>query len=203
MLGGRQLDLVRAAFHRGADHASDALGRWIGRPAHISFDSIEPLPLDEAMGVLGGTEEPICCCTAAMTGYLTGHLLLAFDDASGLALADMLLGQTRGTAVAWNDLETSAALETCNIVCCAYLNALVQVLGHDGDEPETLLPSPPRFARDFPASLLEFALMDQLVVHDDVLLARTRFEIDGAPVDWTLLFVPDAESMSKLHVDAP
>lgn len=199
----KQLGLVRAAFHRGADHASEALTRWIDRPAHVAFDAFEQLALDDAMNVLGPENEPICCCTSAMSGLLTGHLVLAFDDASGLALADMLLGQERGTATEWNELETSAALETCNIVCCAYLNALLQVLGHEGDEPGELLPSPPHFARDFAASLLEFTLMEQLVTGDNVLLARTHFQIDGAPVEWTFLLVPSPESMSKLHMETP
>lgn len=202
-LAGWQIEFVKVAFQRGAAAASDALGRWIDRPAHISFDSISQMSLDEAMGVLGASEEPICLCTAEMSGRLAGHLVLAFDDASGLELADMLIGQPRGTATEWDALETSAALETCNIVCCAYLGALAEKLPTEPGDPETLLPSPPRFARDFAASLLEFALMDQLVTSDQVLLARTRFHIDGTPVDWTLLFVPDAASMAKLGGAAP
>jgi len=197
----RQVHLVQAAFHRGADHASEALERWIGRPARITFDAIEQIPLDEAMGVLGPADEPICCCTAEMTGRLTGHLVLAFDDTSGLALADMLLGHERGTATQWDEMATSAALETCNIVWCAYLNALAPMLSRAPGEPEELLPSPPRFGRDFAASLLQFTLMEQIVASDQVLLSRTHFQIDGTAVDWTLLFVPDAASMSKLHVD--
>jgi hypothetical protein len=46
--------------------------------------------------------------------------------------------------------------------------------------------------------LLEFVLMGQVIFSDHVLLTRTKFEIDAAPVKWTLLFVPDAESMSRL-----
>jgi membrane-anchored protein YejM (alkaline phosphatase superfamily) len=40
--------------------------------------------------------------------------------------------------------------------------------------------------------------MGQIVATDHVLLARTKFHIAGVPVDWTLLLVPDAESMSRL-----
>lgn len=201
-LTGRQLKLLQAALHRGADEASEALGRWIDRPAHITFDAIEQLTLGEATSVLGTSDEPICCCTAGMTGRLTGHLVLAFDDDTGLALADMLLGQERGTATDWSDMETSAALETCNILCCAYLNALIRMLPAARGEPDELLPTPPRFARDFAESLIQFVLMDQIIVSDEVLLARTQFRIDGSPVDWTLLFVPDATSMAKLNVDS-
>jgi chemotaxis protein CheC len=202
-IAGRQLEIIQTVLHQVADEASDALGRWIDRPARIAFDAFEQLAIDEATSVLGASDEPICCCAAEVTGRLSGHLVLAFDDASGLALADMLLDQPRGTATGWGDLETSAALETTNIVCCAYLNALVRALPAAPGEPEALLPSPPRFARDFAESLLQFALMDQIVMSDHALLARTEFHIDETPVDWTLLFVPDAGSMDKLNVDAP
>ena len=199
---GNQLEILQSALHRGADKASDALGRWIERPARIAFDSIEQLAIEEATSILGTSDEPICCCTVEFAGRFAGHFILAFDDESGLALADMLLGQPRGQATDWSNLETSAALETTNIVCCAYLNALVRELPTSRGEPEEILPSPPRFTRDFAESVLQFALMDQIVMSDQVLFARTKFHIDGSPVDWTLLFVPAVESMTKLRVDS-
>ena len=65
------------------------------------------------------------------------------------------------------------------------------------------MPSPPRFSRDFAASLVQFALMGQAVQSDHALLARTRFLIDGDPVSWTLLLIPDSPSMSVLREMAP
>ena len=92
----------------------------------------------------------------------------------------------------------SAALETANILCCAYLNSLSRLLGRAGVSAVELLPSPPRFSREFAESLLEFALMGQAIGNDQVLLAKTSFQIDQSPVHWTLLFVPDAPSMARL-----
>ena len=194
-----QLEAFQAVLHEGTANASQALNHWINRHATITLDSVAQLPLQEATTVLGVAEEPICFCVAQMKGRLTGQLILAFDDASGLALADMLLDQPPGTASEWLEMETSAALETANILCCAYLNALSRVFGAAGPGSSELIPSPPQFSRDFAESLIEFALMDQIVATDHVLLARTQFHIDGSPVDWTLLVVPDAKSMSTLR----
>ena len=47
---------------------------------------------------------------------------------------------------------------------------------------------------------MEFALIGQVTASDQLIVARTRFEIDAKPVNWTLLFVPDAMSMSQLPV---
>jgi len=196
-LSATQLATLRQALHEGAGSASAALSKWTGRPAAISFDAVEQLSLADATGVLGRRDEPICFCAAELRGRLSGVLVLAFDDASGLALADMLLDQPRGTAAEWGEMETSAALETGNIVCCAYLNAVLRVLPPDDGATE-LLPGPPRLMRDFAESLIECALMEQGVDGDRVLLARTQFSIDGEPVDWTLLIVPDSRSMAIL-----
>jgi chemotaxis protein CheC len=154
---------------------------------------------------LSAGEEPLCFCSTELAGGLTGEMILAFDDASGLALADMLLGKPPGATNQWTDLAVSAALETANIVCCAYLNSLAESLsssrGHDAADasgPPELLPSPPRFSRDFAQSLMQFALLGQAVASDEVIVAKTRFEIDAAPVNWTLLFIPDAPARERL-----
>jgi chemotaxis protein CheC len=201
-LEASQLAALTTAFHQGSTDASRALATWIGRPSVVEIDSLEQLPLAEATGLLARDEDPICFCSAEMHGLLTGELILAFDDASGLALADMLLAQPQGTTVQWTEMATSAALETANILCCAYLNSLSRSFSTPDDSSE-LLPSPPRFSRDYPECLLEFALMGQALASDQVLLSQTRFEIDATPVNWTLLFVPDAQSMSRLPTLLP
>jgi chemotaxis protein CheC len=162
------------------------------------MDSVGQLPLSEATGVLGEGEEPICFCVAEMKGRLTGELVLAFDDASGLTLADLLLDQPRGTAVSWGDMEKSAALETTNILGSTYLNVLARTLPFGRDGTSELMLSPPRFSRDFAESLIEFALMGQIAASANVLLARAQFQIDGDPVEWTMLLVPDVDTMSTL-----
>lgn len=195
-LSASQLGVIREALHLGAEEASRSLSKWIQRPTSITFDSFEQLTLDEAVGVLGDPQDPLCFCAMEMTGHLEAHLVLIFDDASGLALADLLLGQAKGTAIGWNEMETSAALETTNIMCCAYLNAMARAL--PAGDAHDLVPSPPRFGRDFAQSLIECALMDQIVASDQVMLARTAFRIDAALVNWTLLFVPGAGALERV-----
>ena len=174
------------------------MATWIGKPSVVEIDSVEQLPLEEATGLLATGDDPICFCFAELTGPLRGELIVAFDDASGWALCDMILGKSASTTIQWTEMAMSAALETTNILCCAYLNSLSRSLS-ESVAPQVLLPTPPRFHRDFAESLLEFALMGQAMAGDHVVLARTRFEINAEPVNWTLLFVPDADSMLRLR----
>ena len=197
LLHTKHLAALKRSFHRGSADASAALAQ-LDRQTFRGRDRLaRTAPLEEATGLLAVGEEPICFCSTEVHGLLTAEMILAFDDASGLALADMLLDQPQGTTQEWTAMATSAVLETTNILCCAYLNSLSRSFRGSGMSGE-LLPTPPRFARDFAESLMEFALIGQATASDQLLVARTRFEIDAKPVNWTLLFVPDAMSMSQL-----
>ena len=225
-----QLDRLESAFHIGADDASVAMARWLSVPSLITIESVEQQPVSEATGLLGEGDNVVCFCVMAINGTLTGHLILSFDEASGMSLADLLLDQPAGTASEWGDVEQSAALESHNIIGCAYLNSLAKHLpaarrgrfdeNRNREEPDDtnrrvektgfrdpplqgesleLVPSPPEFRRDFAESLLQAVFMDQALAGDLIFVAKARFELRGRPLHWTLLFVPDAPSMSRLR----
>jgi chemotaxis protein CheC len=194
--------LLAVIFEHGATAASEALSRWLGRPIRLILSGIETRDVTEAAGLIGPEDELVASCVMPIEGTLSGELLLVFDDASGLALADLLLGRVAGTSDAWGELERSAALETANIVGCSLLNSIAAHWpgGARGDEGRstTLAPGPPRFRHEFAASLLEFAVMDQAAASDRVLVVRTRFATEAEELRWWLLVVPDAASMRSL-----
>jgi chemotaxis protein CheC len=187
---GRSHAIVENAFHRGARDGSAALAKWLGRPVTLTVDRLDTLPIDSAAAVLGSGDEPVCSCAMGISGAVGGLLLLAAEDGAALSLADTLLEHPVGTATEWGELERSALIETANIVGCAYLNALCASLA-----PENavgILPSPPVFLRDFPAAVMEAALMQQPLLGDTVLLANSEFRIAGTLFRCSLIFVPDA-----------
>ena len=154
--------------------------------------------------MLGRPETLVAACAMGLSGPLGGQILLIFEDRSGLALADLLLHQPMGTTTSWGELEQSAAQETTNIVGCAYLNALAAhlpgTMSRGGPASEELVPTPPTFLHEFAGSLLEFALMEQALELDKVLLVQTTFASvrQGLNLNWTLLFIPDRASLHAL-----
>lgn len=192
----RNQALLEEAFHRGAEDGSAALAKWLGRPVTLSVDRLEALPIASAASVLGSGDEPVCGCAMGISGAVGGLLLLAAEDVAALSLADTLLEQPQGSSTTWGELERSAVIETANIVGCAYLNAICAALGPAG--ANGILPSPPIFLRDFPEAVMEAVLMEQPVLSDVVLLARTEFRIDGTPVRCGLVFLPDAAGVAAL-----
>ncbi|MDG3008243.1 chemotaxis protein CheC [Paludisphaera mucosa] len=202
-----QRRLLRTILERGAEGASQALSRWLGEEVRLVLGEVEQIELEEAAEALGPPESLVAACRMGLVGPIGGSLLLCFEDHAGLALVDLLLHQPVGTTTEWGEVEQSAAMETTNIVGCAYLNALAShlpsSLGAGSSAMSTageLAPTPPVFFHEFAGSLLQFALMDQAQELDRVLLVRTNFELggDGAGLDWTLLFVPDAPSLAAM-----
>ena len=198
-LSNSQLARLTEALHLGANEASQAMAVWLNTPSLVEFDSVDQLPISAAPDLLGGADQTLCFCTMEITGSLTGQIVLSFDDASGLSLSDLLLDRPIGGADNWGEVETSAALETANIIGCAYLNSLANDLTPTGGEGLTLLPSPPVFRRDFAESLLQAVFLGQAVASDFVVAARATFQIRGERLNWSMLFVPDAPSMVHLR----
>ena len=88
-----QIDRLATALHRGAAEASTALAQWLNASMTMSIDSIDQCSLEEATNVLGAGDNAVCMCLMEMRGTLTGHMLLAFDDNSGLVVSDLLLSR--------------------------------------------------------------------------------------------------------------
>jgi chemotaxis protein CheC len=196
--------LLRMIFDRGAEGASLALSKWLGREVRLAVSDVELVELEKAGELLGPPDALVAACVMGLTGRLSGSILMVFEDRSGLALVDLLLHQPIGTTTAWGELEQSAAKETTNIVGCAYVNALAAHLpggdGAGGSGDDELVPTPPTFLHEFAGSLLEFALMEQALERDKLLLIRSEFA--GGPdmpqLNWTLLFVPSPAALEAL-----
>jgi chemotaxis protein CheC len=171
----------------------------------VTVNDVDEVEMAEATELLGPAEELVAACLMGLSGRLTDQLLPIFQDRSGLALADLLLQHPVGTTSTWDELEQSAAMETANIVGCAYLNSLSAHLPLPADpagtgigSSATIVPSPPTFRHEFAGSLLEFTLMEQAVELDRLLLIKSRFDSDQLELNWSLLLVPSVESLDSL-----
>jgi chemotaxis protein CheC len=216
ILTDAQRHLLRMIFNRGAQGASQALSKWLDEDVHLTISEVELAELAQATELLGPPDLLVVACSMGLMGRLTGLILLVFKDRSGLALVDLLIHQPVGTTKHWGELEQSAAKETTNIVGCAYVNALAThlpgVTSHEQNQAEAtgigggeLVPTPPMFVQEFAGSLLQFALMEQALELDQVLLMHSQFRAGrpGLNLNWTLLFIPSRESLYALAASLP
>jgi chemotaxis protein CheC len=207
----QQLKAFTEFIRVGASDASRALSTWLGRSVQVSVEQVEQVSLESASDQLGPADSTVCACCMRVSGGISGQLLFGFDDASGLSLCDSLLSRETPSDT-WGELEISAAMETTNIVGCAFLNSLScifpsAIADHEATNANdatksridpTWIPAPPAFVRDFAASIMQFALMDQACEYDAVLIANTHFAIDNQPIGWRLLLIPDANVLDAL-----
>ena len=137
-----------------------------------------------------------------ISGAIDGILVLACDDPSGLALADMLLGRAAGTSTEWGELETSAAVETANIIGCAYLNAMTLSEDPPGTAPGNaeVLPTPPWFVRDFAAAVMEGVMLSQASDGATIFLTHTDFDKASYEYDIALLRVDEPVPFQVLNL---
>ena len=171
-------------FERGAESASQALSKWLGQEVRLSISEVEQVELDRGGRGAGPARDPGRRLrdgadrprSAADPPGLRGPL---GPRPGGPALApadrhDHELGRARAIG----------RQETTNIVGCAYLNALAAHLpaGWAGVTrwrrrgARSSSPRRRRFLHEFAGSLLEFALMEQALELDQVLLVHTTFD---------------------------
>ena len=187
------------AVHRGAAECSQAISAWCAAPLTMTVERVGQSTLQQATGLLGNGETAVCACLMGMQGSCAGQMLLGFEDASGLTLADLILGRPDAGTSVWGEVEISAAMETMNIAGSAFLNGLATELAERSGQPIRLLPTPPVFLRDYAASLLQSAFMNQALSDSLLVYTETRFELCGRPLAWTFLWIPDADSLDDLR----
>lgn len=193
-----QLRMLTIILSKGAEDASRSLSKWLRSGIRLTVDEVLQVPATEAIHCIGPADSQVTACVMTLGGRWTGKLIIAFEEESGLALVDMLLSRPLGTSKNWGELEESAALETGNILACAYLNSLTAHLPVRSSEHPELLPSPPILLTDFAGSLLEAALMEQAMVSDRLLLVRTQFSRDETQLRWHLFLIPDPEALTEI-----
>lgn len=181
-----------------AENASEALARWLGVPAVMHVEQVIQCSVQNAVQCLGADDQPIDVCVMGLNGTLRGLMVLAFDDASGWKLSDLILSRPEGESIDWGDVEVSAALESMNILGCAYLNRLAEHLSQRTTESISLIPTPPEFGRDFAGALIESLFMDQIARGCEAFYVQTRFTVSDQTVHWTFLIIPEEDSRCKL-----
>jgi chemotaxis protein CheC len=175
---------LRELFASATHDASAAMCRWTNGLITVALDQVREIDLDQASAELGVSDELLTMVVLTINGEVGGNLILLFDEANGRQLAASLLGRKAATETEWSDLEKSALTETGNILGCAYINALVRLIGED------LIPSAPYFIQDYGASVVQQAVMTQAITSDRLLVCQIRFFRQEQQLDWRVVFVP-------------
>lgn len=185
--------------------AAESLAAWIGHPVRLDWSRPESVAVEESGELFGPADSEVAACVLDVHGSARGRFVLVVDAPSiasfvsammgtGLEVPEATLKQiSEDPAAFWDELARSAALETANIVACAFLNALTRSWSEDEKTANAveLVPSPPHFTLDFAGSLSQLLLADIAEETDGILLTKSRMHVeDTAGGDWRLVWVP-------------
>ncbi len=195
------MKLSETDLSQAARKAAASLASWINRPVSLVWKSPDKIAIEDAGNMLGDPEAIVPICILEVSGPITGRLILVNDAATIAGFVNMILGVGAGVTAEqvslirdnppafWDELARSAALETANIVACAFLNALAASL--PPEKSHGLLPSPPRFAVDYAGSLVQFLLAEFAMRTDRIHVIESQMMLDDRlRSDWRLIWIP-------------
>lgn len=188
------------------ERAAESLGVWINRNVRLEWQAPELLAIEQAGGMLGPFDAVVPACILEVHGPLTGRLVLVADAFTIASFVNSMMGLGNSVTQSqeelikdqpflfWDEMTKSAALETANIVACAYLNALATAL--PDSVSGQLVPSPPRFFLDYAGSLGEFLLIDLSNDSPGVVVTQSRMFVDDQiSSDWRLVWIPRTDNL--------
>ncbi|MDO9026882.1 MAG: chemotaxis protein CheC, partial [bacterium] len=127
-------------------------------------------------------------------GDMTGRTLLLFPQEAAWHLTDCLMRQPLGTTKKFGELEESALKEVSNVLTCAYMNSLGDLLGL------VVVPSVPSMAVDMASAVLETVSLEFSSDKDMVVCIETEFRFveKNTTLYGYFLLLPDPASLEVI-----
>lgn len=188
----QDLSLLNQLLKSAGNDAAEAMSRWTNDTITLSLGEIREIKLEEVACKLNLTDEISTMIVHHLDGDLGGQLFLTFDEETGRRLASLLLRREFNPEGEWSKLDISALNETGNILSCAYMRAISEMIN------ENLVPSPPYFIQDYGASVMEQAVLTQAVESNHAMVCPTIFKWENEIINWTTFFVPSNKLVEKL-----
>jgi chemotaxis protein CheC len=189
-----QIDALKEVSNIGAGHAATALSDMTGQKVLINvpvitIDDLETIfrktagPGDKAVGVL-----------INLMGDIHGRTLMLFAESEAFKFCESLLRKDPGSVRELTDLERSALNETSNILTCAYMNALGEMLG------VMVVPSTPELLYDTAGEVLRLVRERTSPGREIVVSIKNEFSFGDRNLKLLgyFLLLPDADSLQSM-----
>ena len=176
----------------GAFRAGRGISGLMGQEISIHVPNVRIGTKADACDAVGGEEEVVLGAYLAISGDVTGHVMLLFPVARALECVDLMCGQRVGTTTEPDELAESAIGELGNIVGSAFINALADHVNL------SLHPSPPTVINDMAIALVESVYAEVLSQGGDVVMMDAIFEDHSGKTAGLIIVAPDPISLERL-----
>ena len=196
-----QLDALKEVSNIGAGHAATALSDMTGQKVLINIPVITVDDLETIFRKTARPDQRVVGVLITLMGDIHGRTLLLFAEDEAFKFCEQLLRKDPGSVTSLTDLERSALNETSNILTCAYMNALGDMLG------VMVVPSTPELLYDTAAVVYHLVRERTSPGSEIVVSIKNEFTF----IDRSLkllgyfLLLPDADSLHSMfkamHLD--
>jgi len=189
-----QLDALKEVANIGACHAATALSELTGEKVMVNVPVIRINPIEEVFSLVAKPNEVVASVLIYFLGDMTGRTLLLFPQEAAWHLTDCLMRQPLGTTKKFGELEESALKEVSNVLTCAYMNSLGDLLGL------VVVPSVPSMAVDMASAVLQTVSLEFSSDKDMVVCIETEFRFveKNTTLYGYFLLLPDPASLEVI-----
>ncbi len=189
-----QMDALREVSNIGAGHAATALSELTGQKVIINIPMIDVYPLNDIFSKAAGPEDEVVGVQIGLSGPINGRTLLLFTKEEALSFASCLLGRCQERLESLDQSSESALKEANNILTCAYMNALGDLMGF------LVVPTTPRLVSGTSQQVLD-GLLSQGQSPQDLAVSinnEFRFLDREAIFKGFYLLLSDAQSLTNI-----
>lgn len=189
-----QLDALKEVANIGACHAATALSELTNEKVLVNVPVIRINPIEEIFSMAAKPSEVVAGVLIYFLGDMTGRTLLMFPQEAAWHLTDCLLRRPVGTTTGIGELEESALKEVSNVLTCAYMNALGDLLSL------VVVPSVPSMTVDMASAVLDAVSLDFGNDKDLVVCIETEFRFveKNTVLHGYFLLLPDPDSLEVI-----
>lgn len=196
-LNSEQKDALREIANIGAGNAAIALSQLLNKkvlitvPNVINFFGLDQIP---DYGEVSGSDQISVAVSLTMFGPFKGGISVLCSKENTLLLIDILSGRAAGSTGVLNLAELSAFSECANIISCAYLNAVGQLLNI-----HQLIPSMAKVVIDNSIMLNRFFAKEFMSSSGSYILPiEIHMYIEEIQLDLTVSFLLDHDSVKRI-----
>jgi len=188
-----QLDALKEVSNIGSGHAATALSELTGQTVTINIPVISVDPLSGIFEKCAKGQK-ILGIRIDLSGDIVGKTLLFFNQGDALRFCDCLMRRPIGTVKSLSELDKSGLKEVSNILTCAYMNALGEMLNFMvvPTTPTLVIGDPEEIMAGFADQAGEVEEMAVIIEND------FRFQGNDNSLQGYFLLLPDDSSLQAM-----
>ncbi|RKX71259.1 hypothetical protein DRP53_02240 [candidate division WOR-3 bacterium] len=184
-----QIDALREIASVGSGHAATSLSELLSEKVMVRVPKVLLGTIKDVIEQIASPDEPVWSVFMYFLGDLTGRTLLIYPVVDAEYLLEIMAPGNRD-----EDYRISVMKEISNILSCAYMNALGEMIGL------LILPSVPGMVVDLAGAILSSVVLEFSEEKDFVICLESEFYIatKKRTIKSYYLMMPDISSVEVL-----